>query len=164
MVSLNLRDSVFTGESIPVALKTSVVMVRRHPDHLSLVGRCLITVAFCGLAATGSELSMSQDFQSWLRAQAYASRSNSVESVARARNGLASWFLTASSVVRKGGCAPSVSGEAVHVGKLQPRVLFFLPQEAVAEGEALDLRAHDAVEGFLGGSDDRLARDLADVV
>jgi hypothetical protein len=29
MVSLNLRDSVFTGESIPVALKTSVVMVRR---------------------------------------------------------------------------------------------------------------------------------------
>ncbi len=28
MVSLNLRDSVFTGESIPVALKTSVVMVR----------------------------------------------------------------------------------------------------------------------------------------
>ena len=63
MVSLNLRDSVFTGESIPVALKTSVVMVRRHPDHLSLVARCLITVAFCGLAATGSELSMSQDFQ-----------------------------------------------------------------------------------------------------
>src|SRR5258708_23130847 len=36
------------------------------------------------------------------------------------------------------------------------RVLFFLSQEAVADRERVDLRAHEAAEGILGRADDRL--------
>src|SRR4051794_27333616 len=40
---------------------------------------------------------------------------------------------------------------------LQRRVLLFLPQEAVAHRQRLDLRAHEAAERILGGPYDRLA-------
>ena len=47
--------------------------------------------------------------------------------------------------------------EGVLVVELQRRVLVFLPEEAVADHQHLDLAAHEAAEGVLGRADDRLA-------
>src|SRR6185295_16488685 len=68
-----------------------------------------------------------------------------IASVARTRSTLGSSFFT------------SVELELVLVALLQSRVLVFLPQEAVADRQALDLGAHEAAERVLGRADDRLA-------
>src|SRR5437016_5732126 len=47
--------------------------------------------------------------------------------------------------------------EGVFVVELQRRILVFLPEEAVADHQHLDLAAHEAAEGVLGRTYDRLA-------
>src|SRR5262245_50905362 len=58
---------------------------------------------------------------------------------------------------RRPGCAASVKLEGFLVVELELRVLPILAQEAVADGEALDFRSHEAAEGVARRAHDRLA-------
>ena len=57
----------------------------------------------------------------------------------------------------EGAVAPPVQLEPILVVEAQLRILLLLPEKAIADGQRVDVRAHEAAKGVFGRAHDRLA-------